>query len=82
MRKEVERCRLALERASEGRRVAMVCSGDPGIYGMAGLLLGLAGEYEGVTVEVIPGVSAANGGARLDLAAALKMINAYRRSAK
>lgn len=63
MRKEVERCRLALERAQEGRRVAMVCSGDPGIYGMAGLLLELAEEYEGVDVAVIPGVSAANGGA-------------------
>ena len=63
MRREVERCRLALGRAREGRRVAMVCSGDPGIYGMAGLLLELAEEYEGVDVEVIPGVSAANGGA-------------------
>lgn len=63
MRREVERCRMALERAQEGRRVAMVCSGDPGVYGMAGLLLELAEEYEGVAVEVIPGVSAANGGA-------------------
>ena len=63
MRREVEPCRLALERAREGRRVAMVCSGDPGIYSMAGLLLELAEEYEGVDVEVIPGVSAANGGA-------------------
>ena len=63
MRREVERCRMALECAREGRRVAMVCSGDPGVYGMAGLLLELAEEYEGVSVEIVPGVSAANGGA-------------------
>ena len=63
MRGEVERCRMALERAASGDKVAMVCSGDPGIYGMAGLLYELAGEYEGVEVEVVPGVTAANGGA-------------------
>lgn len=63
MRAEVRRCRLALERAEAGERVAMVCSGDPGVYGMAGLLLELAPEYPGVEVEVIPGVTAANGGA-------------------
>lgn len=63
MRKEVDRCRMALERAREGARVAVVCSGDPGIYGMAGLLLELAPDYPEVTVEVVPGVSAANGGA-------------------
>lgn len=63
MRSEVKRCQLALEEASKGRRVAVVCSGDPGVYGMAGLLLELASEYPGVEVEVIPGVTAANGGA-------------------
>ena len=63
MRKEQDRCLMALERAAEGRRVAMVCSGDPGVYGMAGLLLELARDFEGVEVEVIAGVSAANGGA-------------------
>ena len=63
MRKEVDRCRMALGRAAEGAHVAVVCSGDPGIYGMAGLLLELVPEYPGVTVEVVPGVSAANGGA-------------------
>lgn len=65
MRKEVERCRLALERAAAGKRVAVVCSGDPGVYGMAGLLFELASEYPGVSVEVVPGVTAANGGAAL-----------------
>ena len=63
MRGEVERCRLALERAARGERVAVVCSGDPGVYGMAGLLMELAAAYEGVEVEVIPGVTAATGGA-------------------
>lgn len=37
MRKEIERCHLAIELAQEGKNVAMVCSGDAGIYGMAGL---------------------------------------------
>lgn len=63
MRKEVERCRMALEAAYGGRTVAMVCSGDAGVYGMAGLLFELAGEFPGVSIEVVPGVSAANGGA-------------------
>ena len=63
MRKEVDRCRKALEAASEGRSVAMVCSGDPGVYGMAGLIYELAGEYPPVAIEVIPGVSASTGGA-------------------
>lgn len=63
MRREVERCKIALERAQSGERVAMVCSGDPGVYGMAGLCYELAGEYPSVDIEVIPGISAAFGGA-------------------
>lgn len=63
MRGEVDRCRMALERAAAGSSVAMVCSGDPGVYGMAGLLFELAVDYPTVEVEVVPGVSAANGGA-------------------
>ena len=63
MRKEVKRCRMALEEAVAGRKVAMVCSGDPGVYGMAGLIYELAHEYPPVDIEVIPGVSASNGGA-------------------
>ena len=62
MRKEVERCKLALEQAGSGRIVAMVCSGDPGVYGMAGLIYELAEDYPDVAVEVVPGVSASNGG--------------------
>lgn len=63
MRKEVERCRMAFDEALAGRAVAMVCSGDPGVYGMAGLIYELAREYDPVDIAIIPGVSAANGGA-------------------
>ena len=65
MRGEVERCREALRLARAGRRVAVVCSGDPGVFGMAGLLMELAEEEADVRVEVVPGVSAANGAAAL-----------------
>ena len=36
MKQEIERCRWAIEKAVSGKEVAMVCSGDAGIYGMAG----------------------------------------------
>ncbi len=57
MRQEVERCRLALERAEAGTTVALVCSGDAGVYGMAGLILELLDGRE-LDVEMVPGVSA------------------------
>lgn len=63
MMREVERCRLALEEADKGRIVSMVCSGDSGVYGMAGLILELADDYPEVQIEMIPGVTAACGGA-------------------
>lgn len=63
MRKEVERCRMALEAAAAGHVVAMVCSGDPGVYGMAGLIYELAEEFPPLEIAVVPGVSACNGGA-------------------
>ncbi len=57
---EAHRARLALARAAEGRRVALVCSGDAGVYGMASLVVELAGaEAPGVQVDVVPGVTAA-----------------------
>ncbi|MBQ9707961.1 MAG: precorrin-3B C(17)-methyltransferase [Firmicutes bacterium] len=62
MKQEKERCMLALEEASKGSRVAMVCSGDPVIYGMAGLLFQLGRDYEDVDIEVIPGITAALSG--------------------
>lgn len=66
MRREKERCLMALETASEGKVTAMICSGDSGVYGMAGLILELAGGFPDVDVEVVPGVTAAlSGGAVL-----------------
>ena len=63
MTKEIDRCRWALEKASTGKRVALVCSGDAGVYGMASPLLELAAEYPDVEVEVVPGLTAALSGA-------------------
>ncbi len=63
---EVRRCEMALEEARKGRTVAMVCSGDSGVYGMAGLIYQLRGESAEPEVEVIPGLTAAlRGGALL-----------------
>ena len=62
MRREVERCRMAFEEAKKGRSVAMICSGDAGVYGMAGLMLKIGQEYQDIPGEVIPGVTAALGG--------------------
>ena len=44
MRKEVERCQAAIEHALSGRNVALISSGDAGIYGMAGLVLDICRE--------------------------------------
>lgn len=63
MRKEKERCQMALSEAAEGKEVAIICSGDAGIYGMAGLVLSLYEEYPGVEVEIVPGITAALSGA-------------------
>ena len=45
MKQEVERCRMCFDQARLGKNVAMICSGDAGIYGMASLMLELAEEY-------------------------------------
>ena len=65
MRGEIERCRQALDVALEGKQVAVISSGDPGVYAMAGLLLELIEEdkYKSLTVETIPGISASNAAA-------------------
>ena len=62
MRREVDRCREAVEAAVSGKDVAMVCSGDSGIYGMAGLVYEVAQEYPPIDIEVVPGITAACGG--------------------
>ncbi|MDD5907445.1 MAG: precorrin-3B C(17)-methyltransferase [Clostridia bacterium] len=65
MTREVDRCRMALDAAREGKQVAMVCSGDSGIYGMAALIYELRGESAQPAVEVVPGLTAACSGAAL-----------------
>ncbi|GLC77901.1 precorrin-3B C(17)-methyltransferase [Lacrimispora brassicae] len=66
MRREQERCQLAIDQAKEGKITAMVCSGDSGVYGMSGLILEMARSEEGLEIEIIPGVTAAlSGGAVL-----------------
>jgi precorrin-3B C17-methyltransferase len=64
MGREVDRCRRAVAEAQKGRKVALISGGDPGIYGMAGLLLQVAQEEETPPeVEIIPGVTAAGAAA-------------------
>lgn len=63
MRGEIERCEKCVEFSKTGKTVALICSGDAGVYGMASPLLEVA-EREGFyDVEVIPGVTAALSGA-------------------
>lgn len=63
MTREARRCRMAIEEALKGKHVAMVCSGDSGIYGMAALIYELRGESPQPEIEVIPGLTAACSGA-------------------
>ena len=63
MRKEVERCVMAFEEADKGKTVAMICSGDAGVYGMAGLIYEVGKDYPETEIKVIPGVTAAVSGA-------------------
>jgi precorrin-3B C17-methyltransferase len=64
MMKESERCRAALHAAAQGQIVALISSGDAGIYGMAGLALEmLEAERFAVEIEIIAGVSASNAAA-------------------
>ena len=65
MRREADRCRMAIDAAMEGKTVSMISSGDAGVFGMAGPILELSRDKD-LTVEVIPGVTAAlSGGAVL-----------------
>ncbi|MFP4650780.1 MAG: precorrin-3B C(17)-methyltransferase [Desulfobacterales bacterium] len=73
MTKEVDRVRQAVETVREGRTCALICSGDPGIYAMAGLVFQICSENgievgsgpEGITVTVVPGIPALSAGAAL-----------------
>lgn len=63
MRQETERCRLAFEEAKKGKKAALICSGDAGIYGMASLMYEIGKSYSEIELEVIPGITAASSGA-------------------
>ncbi len=73
MRKEVDRVREAVHTARQGTTSALICSGDPGIYALAGLVFEICSESEiffgegpgQIRVEVIPGVPALGAGAAL-----------------
>ena len=61
MMQEIDRCRKALELAEQGRRVVLVCGGDPGIYAMAGLVFELARSVDAqVAIDIVPGIAALN----------------------
>jgi precorrin-3B C17-methyltransferase len=64
MTEEVERCKAVLEKALEGKKVALISGGDSGIYGMAGIMLEVVNQSgQPVEVEIIPGVTAATAAA-------------------
>lgn len=59
MRGEIDRCKKALEIAQTGKDVAIISSGDAGVYGMAGLIMDLASKQGAkVEIKVVPGVTA------------------------
>ena len=61
MMKEVDRCRMAIEDAMAGKDVAMISSGDSGIYGMAGIIYQLADEMKAdIEIDTVPGMTAAS----------------------
>jgi precorrin-3B C17-methyltransferase len=57
---EIKRAELAISKSREGKRVALVSSGDPGVFGMGNVFFQILGKYSDVDVEVIPGITAAN----------------------
>ena len=67
MRQELDRCREVVKLAKDGHRVALVSSGDAGVYGMAGILIECMEEANclEIPVELIPGISAANAAASM-----------------
>ena len=65
MRQEKERCRMAFSEAERGKTTAMICSGDAGVYGMAGLIYEIGTEFPEVEIEIVPGITAALSGAAL-----------------
>jgi len=69
MTREIERCKSAINETIKGKTVSLVCSGDPGIYAMAGLVFEILREgsedISNIKVSVIPGVPALSAAASL-----------------
>lgn len=66
MMREIDRCRSAIEDALSGKTVAVVSSGDSGIYGMAGIIYQLADEMDAdIDIETVPGITAASSSASI-----------------
>ncbi len=68
MMQEVARCQMAIEESRAGKSVAVISSGDAGIYGMAGLIIDMIlklPESEQPKFEVVAGVSAVNAAAAI-----------------
>ncbi|NLI73394.1 MAG: precorrin-3B C(17)-methyltransferase, partial [Euryarchaeota archaeon] len=62
----IERCREAIQEAVKGKNVAIVSSGDPGIYGMAGAIYQVAEDMQAdIDIEVVPGITAASAAAAI-----------------
>jgi precorrin-3B C17-methyltransferase len=62
MTQEIRRARSALMSAAQGETAAVVCSGDAGVYGMAGLIYELSEQFPTVEIEIVPGITAALAG--------------------
>lgn len=65
MRHEEERCRICFAEAGKGKIVALICSGDAGIYGLASLMFEIGKEHPQTELSVIAGITAASSGAAL-----------------
>ncbi len=65
MRGEIERCHMCFQEAQKGRKVALICSGDAGVYGLASLMYEISEDYSDCGLTIIPGITAANSGAAL-----------------
>lgn len=65
MGREAERCELCFREARKGKKVALLCSGDAGIYGLASLMFEIGRKYPETELKVIPGITAASSGAAL-----------------
>lgn len=65
MTQEAKRCKIAIDEAMTGKTVALICSGDSGIYGMAALVYEIRGESQQPEIEVVPGITAASSGSAI-----------------